>query len=169
MIIFTKKQYLDHSNGNISTPTVPAYDVGARDLDGSMSPIPANKEVLIVDDDEISLCLLRRFVNMAGFHAVYCSSGKDAIELARHANAGFCLAIIDYHMPGMDGILTYNGLRSEHPGLKAILYTDNPDIAGLSEMCPPGLFCKKKDFDFPALGALMKQLLWTVEPSVAFE
>jgi DNA-binding NtrC family response regulator len=125
--------------------------------------------ILVVDDDNLVLHLLEKIITKDGFRAVLSSNGEEAIRRARRVGNNIRLAIIDYDMPGMDGIMTFHGLRREHPDMKAILYTGNPDIAGLSKLCPPELVCKEKDFDFKALGALMKQLLWTAEPSIAFE
>lgn len=125
--------------------------------------------VLVVDDDNLILHLLEKLITKDGFRAVLSSSGEEAIRLAHRVGNNIRLAIIDYDMPGMDGIMTFYALRSEHPELKAILYTGNPDIAGLSKQCPSELVCKEKDFDIAALGSLIKQLLWTSEPSLAAE
>jgi CheY-like chemotaxis protein len=68
------------------------------------------------------------------------------------------LAIIDYDMPGMDGIRTFEALRLLIPNLRAVLYTGNPDLVQLQRRCPDGLVCEAKDFKPQRVQALMKHL-----------
>ena len=61
-----------------------------------------NSIVLIVDDDEFSLLLLKQLFNKAGIQAICATSGEEALkELAAHS---FSCMITDFNMPHMNGI-----------------------------------------------------------------
>jgi DNA-binding NtrC family response regulator len=121
--------------------------------------LKADISVLVVDDDEEARFLLDWILCKAGFRVVQTGSGEDAIDLVQAGKLQIHLAIIDYNMHGMDGIQTFLGLRHLRPGLKAILYTGNPDIDQLRQKCPAGLICLNKDFEREKLLSLIADLL----------
>jgi signal transduction histidine kinase/DNA-binding response OmpR family regulator len=62
---------------------------------------------LIVDDIEVNRTILREQLTCWGMKAVSARSGPDALALARQAladGAPFEVAVLDYHMPDMDGV-----------------------------------------------------------------
>lgn len=63
------------------------------------SQIP--KRVLVVDDDEGLLHLMKLVLRRAGLEAIMASSGSEALDLFTEQQPD--LAIIDVAMPGMDG------------------------------------------------------------------
>jgi signal transduction histidine kinase/DNA-binding response OmpR family regulator len=67
----------------------------------------AGASALIVDDIEVNRTILREQLTCWGMKAVSARSGPDALTLARQAlneGAPFEVAVLDYHMPDMDGI-----------------------------------------------------------------
>lgn len=58
--------------------------------------------VLIVDDDEIAIELLRTTLESAGYEVVSASNGEEALELLR--SESFRIVVSDWEMPGMSGI-----------------------------------------------------------------
>lgn len=75
----------------------------------------ADIPVLVVDDEEDaceSLCMMLGELGMKGES---CSSGQDAVEAVRCSlkeNSPFYAAILDWKMPGMDGVETARAIRS---------------------------------------------------------
>ena len=69
--------------------------------------------ILVVDDDQPILLLMRSLLREFGFEAVTADNGKQAIEVARSRQPS--LVLIDKNMPGMNGADTIRSLRAE-PG-----------------------------------------------------
>lgn len=70
--------------------------------------------VLIVDDDEAVLTMLRKVMKSSGIEADTARSGAEAIELAVRGH--YDLMLLDINMPGMDGFEVIQTLRGR--GLK---------------------------------------------------
>jgi|GEM_PF-2644329 len=66
--------------------------------------------VLVADDNRINRRLLVTMLGHAGFRTAEAGNGIELLDLA--ARAPFQAAILDIHMPGMDGIETATRLRS---------------------------------------------------------
>jgi signal transduction histidine kinase/DNA-binding LacI/PurR family transcriptional regulator/DNA-binding response OmpR family regulator len=80
--------------------------------------IPASlvgKRVLVVDDHEVSLEILTRQLRAWQMIPVPVSSGAEALQLMSEG-ARFDLAILDRHMPGMDGLALASRLRLDPAG-----------------------------------------------------
>ncbi len=70
--------------------------------------------VLIVDDDEAVLTMLRKVMKSSGIDSEVARSGGEAIELAGRGH--YDLMLLDVNMPGMDGFEVIQTLRGR--GLK---------------------------------------------------
>ena len=84
-------------------------------------------KVLIADDDRLFLASLRALIDRQPELAVVASArnGLEAIEFAEsvHPDA----AVIDLHMPLLDGVTAVARLRKDHPSLCLIALTGDPD------------------------------------------
>ena len=69
--------------------------------------------VLIVDDSEDQLHLLRRHFELAGCQVIVASTAEEAIEA--YENLDLDLAVVDLVLPGMTGWDFTNLLQSDHP------------------------------------------------------
>lgn len=81
--------------------------------------------VLLVDDEKRFLETVSARIRLKGFEPVTASSGEEAIEAARRTDIQ--IAIIDYKMPGMDGVVTITKLKEIKPGMKTVLLTGYGD------------------------------------------
>lgn len=67
------------------------------------------RTLLIVDDHASVLETLSFVVTSRGYRAVTAPNGQRALEITEHE--GVDAALVDLHMPGMDGLKTCRGLR----------------------------------------------------------
>lgn len=65
--------------------------------------------VLIVDDDEAVLTMLRKVMKSSGIQSDAARSGGEAIEMAGRGH--YDLMLLDVNMPGMDGFEVIQTLR----------------------------------------------------------
>lgn len=83
------------------------------------------RSILIVDDDSGALSSLRFMLESEGYAVSAFSSGADLF--AAFVESRPSCVIIDYKMPGMNGIDVFRRLRELHPDLPIILITGHPD------------------------------------------
>lgn len=84
-----------------------------------------SKAVLIIDDSKFARLTLRSVVSSAfpEFFVAEAASGEDAYALLREM-APDCV-LIDYNMPGEDGLTVAARLRQTHPAARLALVTAN--------------------------------------------
>ena len=80
------------------------------DLARVTAPVPQGKgRVLVVDDSAVNLTLAVSQLERLGYEAETASSGGDALELL--ATEKFDVVLMDWHMPGLDGLETTRRFR----------------------------------------------------------
>ena len=95
---------LDDSGASSASrpPTAPPFKAKAPSL-----------HVLVVDDEESILHLIREILHSDGHQVSTASSGQEAYELIRQSR--FDVIISDWKMPGMNGISLYQELLDKDP------------------------------------------------------
>ncbi len=77
--------------------------------------------ILIAEDDRISKRLLERKLASWGYEVVSCANGAEAWQ-ALHRDDAPSLAILNWMMPGMDGVEVCREIRKQkHPGYTYII------------------------------------------------
>jgi DNA-binding NtrC family response regulator len=85
-----------------------------------------SEAILIVDDDPLQRKFISAIVSRRlGLPITEAENGDQA--LARLDRGGICLAMIDYRMPGMDGLALLNHIVQRHGDLPVIMLTANTD------------------------------------------
>lgn len=131
--------------------------------EASAGPEPAaavaNRRVLFVDDDQTVRDLAAMLIRQLGLEVVCASDGHMAEALLReHAPVG--LAMVDYSMPGRDGVDTIQALRQVQPGLRVVLISGSmkSEIDNLATVEPLVGFLQKP-FNYTAVKGLLLKLM----------
>jgi DNA-binding NarL/FixJ family response regulator len=84
-------------------------------------------EIVVVDDSYLILDRIRERLTAEGYRVRITTGQGAAVKLVQNAD----LAIIDFHMPGVDGAEMLSMLRQSHPGAGCLyyLYTSDRDVA----------------------------------------
>ena len=104
------------------TITAAPADVPSRRAAAGIPAELTGKSILVVDDNAIN----RRILDLqAEAWGLRCQSFPSAADALTSVDAGdpYDLAILDMHMPGMDGLELANRLRAQRPDLPLVLYT----------------------------------------------
>jgi two-component system response regulator (stage 0 sporulation protein F) len=100
-----------------------------------MSPVKSNGyRVLVVDDDPAVLSTYRRMLRRAGFEAV---TEADPLKVLENGHADDVdLLLLDYRMPGLDGLSLLAELRRRECSAPAILVSAylNEDLVNQARM-----------------------------------
>ena len=89
----------------------------------------ATNTILLVEDDPyISSCLVEAIEQETPYRTIVASDSHAALKLVRHFTP--CLFILDYGLPGMNGIELYDRLHlnQEFAPIPAILITANRSV-----------------------------------------
>ena len=82
-------------------------------------------DVLVVEDQEAIRLMMRAILEGAGFVVREAVTGEAAVEVFRQHAGSIGLAVLDRHLPGMDGIATARVLRQQDPELPLCFMTGN--------------------------------------------
>jgi two-component system, NtrC family, response regulator HydG len=91
-----------------------------------LAPAVASQRILIVDDDRSSCEILSKILMLRGYKVDVAYDGPAALKLLQDKVYG--LALIDYRMPGMDGVELYRRIREMRPNLVGVFVTGFPTI-----------------------------------------
>ncbi len=75
--------------------------------------------VLVVDDKRDDRVMLRNVLEIQGYRVFEASSGIDALDKVKKGNFDICL--IDFKMPGMNGLETIDEIKEINPDVGVIL------------------------------------------------
>jgi two-component system sensor histidine kinase ChiS len=69
------------------------------------------QQIVIADDDPVTLRLLARIINMAGYETATARNGQEALDLIREHQPA--LVLIDIMMPRLDGFEVCEEIRND--------------------------------------------------------
>lgn len=94
------------------------------------------RSILLVDDSQDMLEVLRRQLNALQYNTFQSTSVTDAIDLLQHARID--LLITDMRMPGLDGMHLVKYAKSNFPDLPVLVITGFPSVSGAVEAVKSG-------------------------------
>lgn len=116
------------------------------------------ERILVVDDDEGLLHLLKMRLSAMGFTVTPCPAGSDALMAARQET--FDIAITDLRLRAEDGLALTEELLRIQPGLPVIILTAHGSIPNAVEAMQRGAFgYLTKPFDDKELKATIDKAL----------
>ena len=91
-----------------------------------LKSVATSQRILILVDDHDKCEILSKILALRGYRVDMAFDGYSALELIREQDYG--LALIDYRMPGMDGVEFYRRIRELRPELVGMFVTGFPTI-----------------------------------------
>jgi CheY-like chemotaxis protein len=79
------------------------------------------QSILLVDDEQMALTLIKRILTEAGYSVVTAQSGFECLDQFRTRPQSFDLILLDLSMPFMDGEETFGRLREIRPHVPVLL------------------------------------------------
>ncbi len=114
----------EKGKGTVFTVTVTLADAERRTDADTEALRPQDISVLVVDDDPVACEHARLTLSNAGFAVDTAASGAEAVDMARLRHARmtpYHLILVDWKMPGMDGLETTRRIREIAGGESAII------------------------------------------------
>lgn len=78
-------------------------------------------KVLVVDDEPDVRVVCQRGLSQLGYEVIEANSGSEAVVIAR--NTRFDLLLLDFRMPGMDGLETFRAIKTLQPDVLGVMMT----------------------------------------------
>lgn len=106
--------------------------------------------VLIADDSETILLLLRRRLEIAGYDVISATDGQEVVDQVESDPSGPALLLLDAMMPNKSGIDALRELRAsgvETPALIVSAHQNAGDAGAPEELEVSGYLQKPIDFD----------------------
>ena len=120
----------------------------------------ARKKILIVDDEEDILEIIRFHLEKEGYGLACVTSGEEALERARSMHPD--LILLDWMMPGKDGLQVLSELKHDETtmGIPVFMLTAKSMMAEVGRALYEGADDYiTKPFDVVELGQILKEKL----------
>lgn len=107
----------------VFTVTLPLAHGWLKDLQPEEDPEKeqhrlAGIRVLVADDDPLNASMLTRYLELHGCQVTAVTNGHEVMKEVQEPGAAFDIIILDYHMPGLDGVETVKRLK-QHPSTRS--------------------------------------------------
>ncbi len=121
-------------------------------------------QIMVVDDEEIGLMLVKQLLTTAGYRVTTAQSGFECLDLFRRRPLSYQLVLIDLTMPFMDGEETFHRLREIRPDVPIMLCTGFIQNDRLERLMTAGLSgFLRKPFAPDEIASQVKSILESVK------
>lgn len=111
-------------------------------------------KVMLVDDDKEFIELMSQRLETRGLKVIAVISGEEAVAMTEDRN--FDVAVVDFAMPGIDGIETLKQIKEKRPDIEVIMLTGQGTIqSGIEAMKHGAIDYLEKPVD---LNVLMEKI-----------
>ncbi|MBR9986081.1 MAG: response regulator [Desulfosarcina sp.] len=145
------------NEGSVFTALFPIQGIALRPGEAKKanteSAADRGSVVLLVDDDEMVMDIANQFLKRMGYTVRTASSGQKALDIFRQAPDRIDCLLLDFTMPGMDGLETMQQIRMIRPDARVIItsgYTRQQIEDRFTHVVPPDDFIQKP-FEMKAL------------------
>ena len=98
-------------------------------------PPKASGELILVVDDEPSICKVIRIVlRNSGYEVVIAGSGEEALEIYSQRGGEIKAVLTDVSMPGMSGVQLISELKALNPCVKIVASSGQSDDGRTAEL-----------------------------------
>jgi two-component system cell cycle sensor histidine kinase/response regulator CckA len=147
-----------------STPVIqillPASKARAVSAPARRDAHPSGGTILLVDDDEILIGVIREILETAGYRVLTACSGREAIEIYDAWEGDIDLVMLDMIMPGIGGAETFRALKKMDPRVSVIIISGYSLPDEVRELLAQG--CRgflQKPFLIPELFQKIRQVI----------
>jgi len=125
--------------------------------------------VLVVDDDELDRLAVRRCLRQSGIAAQADEASSAAEALKRAAGAAYDFILLDYYLPGEDGLATLRQFNESVPGSPVVIFTGRGDEDIAVELMKSGAadYLPKASLTPERLGSAIRHALQVREAAAA--
>jgi CheY-like chemotaxis protein len=117
-------------------------------------------KILVIDDEEPILELLRNMLNRLGYEVITSSRGKEGIEIYEKNSTEIECVILDLLMPEIDGIKVFEELKKINLDIKVILSSGFGGKLGLEDLQEMGFDAiLSKPYNLKDLSELLNKVL----------
>lgn len=147
---------------------LPRNDTGSESTTEQRDSPPSVKEklnsftgkILVVDDEEMVRDVCISMIENLGMEAIQAQDGQSAVRIYQEKSSEISCAIVDYSMPGMDGVETFKELITVDPDIRIILSSGFTEDARLGELRSQGLAgFLHKPYEFDSLRKTLTVIL----------
>lgn len=135
--------------GSVFTALLPIQGKSLQQV--GPDPLPtemdaAGTTVLLVDDEAMVMEIGAQFLKRLGYKVLTASSGQQALDRIKQSPVGIDCLLLDFSMPGMDGLETMQEIRKIRPDIRIIVtsgYTRQQIEDQFARVGPPDDFIHK--------------------------
>jgi CheY-like chemotaxis protein len=106
--------------------------------------------VLVVDDSGTMRSIVRKILSATRFPVEVAEAEEGGAALERIRSGNFDIVILDYNMPGLNGLDTLAEIKREHPRLEVVMITSTQDESVATRVRAAGAAAFLKKPFFPA-------------------
>lgn len=100
--------------------------------------------IAIVDDNSDMCNVLSLMIRRLGLKSVVMHDGEEIIDAVEHREVSPDVVVMDYRLPGINGIEASRAISREHPEIKIVIATSEDSVE--SEAISEGFGFLKKPF-----------------------
>jgi signal transduction histidine kinase len=124
------------------------------------APRGGGEMILLVEDEEAKLLLVRRMLVSLGYRVLAFSDPTEALRVAEAPDKPIDLLVTDVVMPKMDGQMLREAVARARPGLRSLFMSGYPsDVIARDGVLGEGIDYLQKPFSRAALGAKVREIL----------
>jgi CheY-like chemotaxis protein len=120
----------------------------------------AEVTILLVDDDDITIDVIRKMLEQLDYSVLIARGGKEALGIYKKCADQIDLVILDMVMPGMNGRETFERLKKINPDTNVLLstgYSINGEVQEILDHGGNGFL--QKPFDMTVLSQKIDEVL----------
>jgi CheY-like chemotaxis protein len=85
-----------------------------------MSSVPLGPVILVVDDEEVVVAVVRRALENSGYRVITAATGPEAVEACK-SSSDIAVAVLDYGLRGISGPGLFASIRQSNPHARILI------------------------------------------------